>query len=208
MGISASPERRRGHSCGRRSRLTDPPRSAIRLLAAFLYVRGGWGGAPSARRPCCRCGSITSTANWPEVLGAPAPLGHYHDFLAECCVLVAVFVGIGIGEGMPGFGCGVAAGLGTTAIFVLAWSWSGVPRAAIRQPNLLGFSLEDLDVSSRSDHVALFPPAVSQPAGIGAPLFALFVLWECLRCSRRGQSRDHAGHGRDRICRPGRAAYL
>jgi phosphatidylglycerophosphate synthase len=152
---------------------------AIRLLAAFLYVRGGW---------AAHLGAACVLSLWLDHVdgelarstGRASAFGHYYDLAAECCVLVAVFVGIGIGEGMPGFG--VAAGLGTTAIFVLRMELERrAGKAAIRQPNLLGFELEDLMYLLGPITWLGFLQRFLMLAGIGAPLFALFVLWECRR---------------------------
>jgi dihydroflavonol-4-reductase len=130
----------------------------IRLLAAFLYVRGGWAAHLGAACFVLSLWLDHVDGELARSTGRTSAFGHYYDLAAECCVLVAVFVGIG--EGMPGFG--VAAGLGTTAIFVLRMELERrAGKAAIRQPNLLGFELEGPDVSSRPDHVAGVPPAVS-----------------------------------------------
>jgi phosphatidylglycerophosphate synthase len=110
--------------------------------------------------------------------GRTSAFGHYYDLAADCCVLVAVFLGIGIGEGMPGLG--VAAGLGTAAIFggrMALERRSG--KAAVRQPNLLGFELEDvMYLLAPLTWLGLLQPFLLL-AGIGAPLFALLVLWQC-----------------------------
>lgn len=151
---------------------------AVGLLAAFFYGRGG--GAAHLGAACF----VLSL--WLDHLdgelarstGRTSAFGHYYDLAADCCVLVAVFLGIGIGEGMPGLG--VAAGLGTAAIFggrMALERRSG--KAAVRQPNLLGFELEDvMYLLAPLTWLGLLQPFLLL-AGIGAPLFALLVLWQC-----------------------------
>jgi phosphatidylglycerophosphate synthase len=150
----------------------------VGLLAAFLYGRGG--GAAHLGAACF----VLSL--WLDHLdgelarstGRTSAFGHYYDLAADCCVLVAVFLGIGIGEGMPGLG--VAAGLGTAAIFggrMALERRSG--KAAVRQPNLLGFELEDvMYLLAPLTWLGLLQPFLLL-ASIGAPLFALLVLWQC-----------------------------
>jgi hypothetical protein len=79
---------------------------------------------------------------------------------------------------MPGLG--VAAGLGTAAIFggrMALERRSG--KAAVRQPNLLGFELEDvMYLLAPLTWLGLLQPFLLL-ASIGAPLFALLVLWQC-----------------------------
>ena len=150
------------------------------LVAAFLYVRGGWAAHLGA---ACFVLSL-----WLDHLdgalarrtGRTSAFGHYYDLAADCSVLVAVFVAIGIAEELPGLGA--AAGLGTTAIFVLRMELERrAGKAAVRQPNLLGFELEDLMyLLGPVTWLGLLEPFLLL-AGIGAPLFALFVLWECRR---------------------------
>jgi archaetidylinositol phosphate synthase len=54
-------------------------------------------------------------------------------------------------------------------------------KAAVRQPNLLGFELEDLMcLLAPITWFGLLEPFLLL-ASIGAPLFALLVLWQCRR---------------------------
>jgi archaetidylinositol phosphate synthase len=153
---------------------------AIGLLAAVLYARGGWAAHLGAACFVLSFWLDHVDGELARTTRRTSASGHYYDLAAGCCVLVAVFVGIGIGMGMPGLGA--AAGLATTAIFALRMGLerrSG--KAAVRQPNLLGFELEDVMylLGPITWLGALEPFLVL--AGIGAPLFALLVLWECRR---------------------------
>ena len=91
-----------------------------------------------------------------------------------------MFVAIGIGADMPGLGA--AAGIATTAIFVLRGALERHGgKAAVRQRNLLGFELEDLMYLLGPLTWLGLLEAFLLLAALGAPLFALFVLWECRR---------------------------
>ena len=153
---------------------------AAGLSAGILYARGGWAAHLGA--------ALFLLSSWVDHLdgelarstGRTSAFGHYYDLAADCCVLVAVFVGIGIGEGVPGFG--VAAGVATAIIFALRMMLERRGgKAAVRQPNQLGFELEDvMYLLGPITWLGLLEPFVLL-AGVGAPLFALFVLWECRR---------------------------
>ena len=158
---------------------------AIGLLAALLYAQGSWAVHLGAACFILSFWLDHVDGELARMTGRASPFGHYYDLAAGGCVLVAVFVGIGIGTsngalGTWSLGLGAAAGAASAAIFVLRLELQRrAGNAAVRQPSLLGFELEDL--------LYLLGPitwfGLLQPflllAGIGAPLFALFVLWEC-----------------------------
>jgi archaetidylinositol phosphate synthase len=164
---------------------------AVGLLAALLYAQGNWAVHLGAACFVLSFWLDHADGELARMTGRTSPFGHYCDLAAGGCVLVAVFVGIGIGTADGALGAwapmlGAAAGLATAAIFVLRMELERrAGKTAVRQPNLLGFELEDL--------MYLLGPVtwlgVLQPflllAGIGAPLFALFVLWECRRLLAR-----------------------
>jgi phosphatidylglycerophosphate synthase len=151
---------------------------AIGLVAASLYVRGGWAAHLGAACFVLSLWLDHVDGELARSTGRTTVFGHYYDLAADCCVLVAVFIGIGIAEGMPGFG--VAAGVATATIFTLRMMLERRGgKAAIRQPNLLGFELEDLMyLLAPITWLGLLEPFLLL-ASVGAPLFALFVLWQC-----------------------------
>jgi archaetidylinositol phosphate synthase len=153
---------------------------AIGMLAAFLYAGGGWGAHLGAACFVLSLWLDHVDGELARSTGRTSVFGHYYDLAADCCVLVAVFVAIGIAQRAPGLGA--AAGLGTTAIFVLRLELERrAGKAAVRQPNLLGFELEDVMYLLAPITWLGLLQAFLLVAGIGAPLFALFVLWECRR---------------------------
>jgi phosphatidylglycerophosphate synthase len=150
------------------------------LLAAVLYARGGWAVHLGAACFVLSLWLDHVDGELARSTGRTSVFGHYYDLAADGCALVGVFIGIGIGEGMSGLGA--AAGVATTAIFVLRMALerrSG--KAAVGQPNLLGFELEDLMYLLGPITWLGFLQPFLMLAGIGAPLFALLVLWQCRR---------------------------
>jgi phosphatidylglycerophosphate synthase len=157
---------------------------ALGLLAAWLYGAGGagvhLGGA------CFMVAFLLDHADGElaRMTGRTSAFGHYYDLAAGGAVLIALFVGIGIGlqDAAPGawpLGLGIAAGLATAAIFALRLELERrAGKDATRQPNLLGCEIEDvMYLVGPVTWLGLLEPLLVL-AGIGAPLFALFVLWQ------------------------------
>lgn len=153
---------------------------ALGLLAAVLYAAGG--AAAHFGAACFMLSFWLDHADGElaRMSGRTSPFGHYYDLAAGGAVLIAVFVGMGIGTGNGALGA--SAGIATAAIFVLRMELerrSG--KAAVQQPSLFGFELEDvMYLLGPITWAGLLEPFLLL-AGIGAPLFALFVLWEFRR---------------------------
>jgi archaetidylinositol phosphate synthase len=159
----------------------------IGLLAALLYAQGGWAMHLGAVCFVLSFWLDHADGELARMTGRTSSFGHYYDLAAGGAVLVALFVGAGIGvrEGALGawsIGLGGAAGLGTAVTFVLRMQLERrAGKAAVRQPNLLGFELEDvMYLVAPITWLGLLQPFLVL-AGIGAPLFALLVLWQCRR---------------------------
>lgn len=157
---------------------------AIGLLAALLYARGGW--AVHLGAACFVLSSWLDHADGElaRMTGRTSSFGHYYDLVAGGAVLVALFVGMAIGvrHGVLGawsIGLGIAAGLGTAAIFVLRMDLERrAGKAAVRQPNVLGFEMEDvMYLVGPITWLGLLQPFLAL-AGLGAPLFSLWVMRE------------------------------
>ena len=157
---------------------------ALGLLAAWLYAAGG--AAVHLGGACFMLAFLLDHADGElaRMTGRTSAFGHYYDLAAGGAVLVALFVGIGIGLQGAELGAwplplGVAAGLTTAAIFALRLELERrAGKDATRQPNLLGFELEDvMYLVGPVTWLGLLEPFLVL-AGIGAPLFALFVLWQ------------------------------
>jgi archaetidylinositol phosphate synthase len=158
---------------------------ATGLFAALLYAQGDWAVHLGAACFVLSFWLDHADGELARMTGRTSSFGHYYDLAAGGAVLVALFIGIGIGArdgalGAWSIGLGSAAGLSTALIFVLRM---GMERrggkAAVRQPNLLGFELEDvMYLAGPITWLGLLQPFLVL-AGVGAPLFALLVLWQC-----------------------------
>ena len=157
---------------------------AVGLLAAWLYAAGG--AAAHLGGACFMLAFLLDHADGElaRMTGRTSAFGHYYDLAAGGAVLIALFVGIGIGLqddelGAWPLGLGVSAGLATAAIFALRLELERrAGKDATRQPNLLGFEVEDvMYLVGPITWLGLLQPFLIL-AGIGAPLFALLVLWQ------------------------------
>jgi archaetidylinositol phosphate synthase len=126
-----------------------------------------------------------------RMTGMSSGFGHYYDLAAGGAVLIATFIGIGVGlsngelgHWAPVLGC--VAGGATAIIFLLRGELERrFGKAGTRQPRLLGFEIEDvLYLLGPITWVGALTPFLVL-AGIGTPLFALWVLWECRLLLRR-----------------------
>jgi archaetidylinositol phosphate synthase len=159
----------------------------IGLLAALLYVQDGWAVHLGAACFVLSFWLDHADGELARMTGRTSTFGHYYDLAAGGAVLVALFVGIGTGArhgtlGAWSIGPGAGAGLATAVIFVLRMELERrAGKAASRQPNLLGFEVEDaIYLVGPITWLGLLQPFLVL-AGIGAPLFALLVLWQCRR---------------------------
>ena len=160
---------------------------AVGCLAAALYASGG--AAVHVGGLCFMLSFWLDHADGElaRMTGRTSSFGHYYDLAAGGAVLVALFVGIGIGLrdgtlGVLAIGLGVGAAVATAVIFVQRMELERrAGKTATRQPNLLGFEAEDvMYLLGPITWLGLLQPFLVL-AGIGAPLFALLVLWQCRR---------------------------
>lgn len=157
---------------------------ALGLLAAWLYAVGG--AAAHLGGACFMLAFLLDHADGElaRMTGRTSAFGHYYDLAAGGAVLVALFVGIGIGlrDEAPGawpLGFGIAAGLAIAATFALRLELERrAGKDATRQPTLHGCEIEDvMYLVGPVTWLGLLEPFLVL-AGIGAPSFGLFVLWQ------------------------------
>lgn len=125
--------------------------------------------------------------NLARLTGRGSTFGHYFDHAAMAGTYTAMFVGAGIGLSSSWLGVwaiplGILAGISVAAIFSLR---IGVEVMAgkdyVEQPNFLGFEPEDtLYIVGPVTWLGFLGPFVIA-AGIGTPLFLLYVLWQSRR---------------------------
>lgn len=122
-----------------------------------------------------------------RMTGRTSRFGHYYDLAADATVLTAVFVGIGVGlpsGALDGWAaeCGLLAGLSVAIIISLRTELERrFGKIATRQPNLCGFEIEDvLYLLAPIAWAGALEPFITA-AALGAPLYALWVLWQGFR---------------------------
>jgi archaetidylinositol phosphate synthase len=156
---------------------------ALGLSAAWLFAQGGGAAHLGALLFVFACLVDHADGELARLTGQSSTFGHYYDLIADALVLSATFVGIGagLGAGAPGpaaLNLGLLAGCAALLIVLLRLELERrLGKAATRQPNVLGFELQDL--------MYLLGPVTwlgglegfLMLAAIGAPLYALVVLW-------------------------------
>jgi phosphatidylglycerophosphate synthase len=123
--------------------------------------------------------------------GRTSTFGHYFDHAAAMTNYVSGFVGAGYGLrhgvlGEWGLLLGLSAGLAVAAIMsVRLFVEIRDGRDSVRQTVHNGFEIEDtLYILAPITWLGLLPYFVAA-AGIGAPVFLLYVIWESVRTARR-----------------------
>jgi phosphatidylglycerophosphate synthase len=153
------------------------------LLSAWLYAHGGSAAHLGGVLFILSCLFDHADGELARMTGRTSTFGHYYDLIADALVLTALFVGIGAGlsggeAGERTLHLGVLAGGATGLIVLLRLELERrAGRSATRQPNLFGFELQDLTylVGPVTWLGGLEPFLIL--AAIGAPLYALLVLW-------------------------------
>lgn len=127
--------------------------------------------------------------------GKTSTFGHYYDHVAALTTYVALFVGVGIGLGGGEGGdggdgtlvawapiMGVLAGLGVaTAFGGRVYLEERLGKQAVQQDSFAGFEMEDtLYIVGPVTWLGGLTPFLVA-AAVGAPVFALFVLWQIRR---------------------------
>ncbi len=167
------------------------------LCAAWLFARGdstgaNWGGA------------LFIVAAWTDHLdgelarasGKTSRFGHYFDHIAMMTTDVALFVGIGIGLASTEMGgaaviLGIAAGVSVAAIFSMRlWTEIRLGSDAVAMTPVAGFEIEDtLYVVAPVAWFGVLDYFLVA-AGIGAPLFLIWVAWDISRAGRANGPRS------------------
>ncbi|MDQ2693954.1 MAG: CDP-alcohol phosphatidyltransferase family protein [Pseudomonadota bacterium] len=176
----------------RHSRLTPNHITTLSLAAGLgagaLFALGG---------PAAHGGAVLymlaalldhADGEFARLTGKTSLFGHRYDQAAGAISYVALFAGIGIGlrDELGGWGLplGIIAGVAVTLITTLRFELERrAGRNAIGQPTVAGFEIEDiLYLIGPVTWLGGLPPFLVA-AGIGAPLFAVWVVWEYRRKS-------------------------
>jgi phosphatidylglycerophosphate synthase len=192
------------------TRITPNHLTSLRLLVgiscAAAFAVGGYGCANLGALLLVLSNFVDHTdGELARVSGKTSRFGHFYDLACDAFVTVALFVGIGIGVGtqhggftlgsLGAYGGGLRitptmlgwlAGVAVALIFVLRLQIEEREgKSGTRQASLAGFETEDvlylmpLVTLLNGTHGFLIASA------IGAPLFALWVVWGFWRVTRR-----------------------
>jgi len=164
------------------------------LLSAWLYALGGSAAHLGGVLFMLACLLDHADGELARMTGRTSAFGHYYDLIADALVLTALFLGIGAGlsGGEAGAGAlrlGLLAGGAVGLIVLLRLELERrAGRSATRQPNLLGFELQDvMYLVGPVTWLGGLEPFLML-AAIGAPLYALVVLWTLGRHLQRAGS--------------------
>lgn len=126
-----------------------------------------------------------------RISGKMSRFGHYFDLASDALVNILLFIGIGIGlsKGILGtiaIPIGATAGISVAAIFHMRmFIENRIGKDSARQPHMGGMEAEDilylLPLVTLTSQLVPFLIL----AGIGAPLFALWVLKEYLALNKK-----------------------
>jgi archaetidylinositol phosphate synthase len=161
------------------------------LLCAWLYALGGNAAHFGGGLFMLACLFDHADGELARMTRRTSTFGHYYDLIADALVLTALFLGIGAGlsagaAGESALGLGLVAGGAAGLIVLLRLELERrAGRSATRQPNLLGFELQDvMYLVGPVTWLGWLEPFLLL-AAIGAPLYALGVLWSLGRHLQR-----------------------
>jgi len=170
-------------------------RLAVGLAAAAAFVPGTYGWTNMAALLMVLSNFLDHTdGELARISGKTSRIGHIYDLASDALVTVLVFLAIGIGVGtrvgsllqLPPAWLGLIAGSAVALIFYLRMRIESlVGKTGTQQGSLGGFETEDIlylmPLVTLCSGLTNFLIAAS----IGAPLFALWVLFDYGRIVRR-----------------------
>ncbi|PLZ04318.1 CDP-alcohol phosphatidyltransferase [Burkholderia sp. WAC0059] len=171
-------------------------RLAIGLAGAFYLARGGFAQVNIGALLIVLSNFVDHTdGELARISGKTSRIGHFYDLAADALVTVLLFLGMGCGLArqmpaadwrVPPQVLGGAAGVAVALIFFLRMRIEEMAgKAGTRQAFVGGFETEDvlylLPLVTLTGVVAPFVAVAS----IGAPLFALWVVFDYWRVARR-----------------------
>lgn len=177
-------------------------RLAVGLAACAAFVPGTWGWSNLAALLLVLSNFLDhADGELARVSGRTSRFGHYYDLASDALITIALFVAIGAGA-PPSVGdaldsqrmvLGAIAGTAIALIFYLRMRIEQIGgKDASRQPALGGFEGEDVLYLMPLVTVCNGLVPLLLAATIGAPLYAIWVMVEYLRVTRRGRSGAHS----------------
>jgi archaetidylinositol phosphate synthase len=170
-------------------------RLCVGLVAAAAFLPGTYGWSNLAALLLVLSNFLDHTdGELARISGKTSRIGHFYDLASDAVVTVLLFVAMGAGLaakrglmlGLPSTLLGAVAGIAIALIFWLRMQIEGLGgKAASRQSSLGGFETEDvlylLPLVTLCNGVASLVVA----AALGAPLFAVWVIFDYRRLVRR-----------------------
>src|SRR5580693_4838411 len=170
-------------------------RLIVGLAGALAFTPGTWGWTNLAALLVILSNFLDHTdGELARISGKSSRIGHLYDLASDAAVTILLFVAMGAGLaarrglllGLPPIVLGAAAGVAIALIFWLRMQIEDLGgKAASRQASMGGFETEDvlylLPLVTLCNGVVPFLIAAS----IGAPLFAVWVIFDYRRLVRR-----------------------
>src|SRR5690242_4134087 len=170
-------------------------RLGVGLAAAAAFVPGTYGWSNLAALLLILSNFLDHTdGELARISGKSSRIGHVYDLASDAVVTILLFFAMGVGVGtkrslllgLPPAALGMAAGVAVALIFWLRMRIEQLGgKEASRQASVGGFETEDvlylLPLVTLCNGIAPFVGAAS----IGAPLFALWVVFDYRRLVRR-----------------------
>lgn len=170
-------------------------RLGVGLAAAAAFLPGTYGWSNLAALLLILSNFLDHTdGELARISGKSSRIGHVYDLASDAAVTILLFFAMGVGVGakrglllgLPPAIPGIAGGLAVALIFWLRMRIEDLGgKEASRQASMAGFETEDvlylLPLVTLCNGVAPFVVAAS----IGAPLFALWVIFDYRRLVRR-----------------------
>lgn len=165
----------------------------------FLGLAAGWMYAQGSPALTHWAAVVFVIAAWNDHLdgelarmtGKTSTFGHYYDHASAMTSYIALFVGIGIGQAVmgtvpAGIWLGISAGVAIAAIFTIRmWIEIRFGSDEVKQDTIAGFQIEDtLYIVAPVTWLGGLEPFI-WAAGIGTPIFLLWVIFDAFRTYRR-----------------------
>jgi archaetidylinositol phosphate synthase len=182
-------------------------RLGVGLAAAAAFLPGTYGWSNVAALLLVVSNFLDHTdGELARISGKSSRIGHVYDLASDAVVTILLFFAMGVGVGvkrglllgLPPAALGMAAGVAVALIFWLRMRIEDLGgKEASRQASMGGFETEDilylLPLVTFCNGVMPFVVAAS----MGAPLFALWVIFDYRRLSRRQrpQAAEHRSVG-------------
>jgi archaetidylinositol phosphate synthase len=182
-------------------------RLGVGLAAAAAFLPGTYGWSNVAALLLVVSNFLDHTdGELARISGKSSRIGHVYDLASDAVVTILLFFAMGVGVGvkrglllgLPPAALGMAAGVAVALIFWLRMRIEDLGgKEASRQASMGGFETEDilylLPLVTFCNGVMPFVVAAS----MGAPLFALWVIFDYRRLARRQrpQAAEHRSMG-------------